>query len=197
MKQFRMIRLALLALGVTMSASVFAAATKAPATERGLYVDWRGGYGYVNSNPKTSAGVRKESVKRRGAAFGYDIGYMVFRRLGVEVGRAEFRNVRYQGGQETNLNANYIALKGFLVISNGLDIYLKAGEAKSYQNNPSGNLDAGDNSKDIPYGAIGIQGKLFGPTVWSVDATGLVRKKPVAAKYMVSAGIGLNVLELF
>lgn len=196
MKRLGVIRLGLAVMGLAASTLVLAQEAKM-ATENGLYIDWRGGYGYVNSNPKTSAGVRKQSVKRHGTAYAYDIGYMFSQRFGIEGGRMDLRNVRYQGGQETNLTANYLAFKNYLAIAQGLDIYLKVGVAKSFQNNPAGNLDAGSNHQTVPYGALGIQGKLIGPTVWIVDATGLIRKRPVAAKYVISAGVGVDVLQLF
>lgn len=189
MKLKLMVQAAALSAALIASSVAFA---EGKATQTAYYADAKVGYGYVNSNPKTSAGVRKESVKRKGAAWGIDGGYMFMNRLGVEVGYQDFADVRYTGGKETKMHALYLAAKGFMAISNGLDIYGKLGLARSSQTNPTGNLDAGKHNKTVPYVALGLQGAINDNLVWLVDASYYARVKPVAAKYAVSAGVGFD-----
>lgn len=189
MKLKSMIQAAALSAALIASSAAFAAGQ---ATQTGFYADAKVGYGYVNSNPKASDGTRKESVKRKGGSWGADAGYMFMNRLGVEVGYQDFRDVRYDGGKETDNSAYYLAAKGFMAISNGLDVYGKLGVARSGQKNPTGNLDAGKQRKSVPYVALGLQGDITDTVVWLVDASYYVREKPVAAKYALSAGVGFD-----
>jgi hypothetical protein len=142
----------------------------------------KGGYAKVNED-------RGSNPDHKGTMYGIAADYYLECWVAAELGYDRFPKVKYTAGDITGNDAIHLASVGRLPMGQ-VGLSGKIGLAQTRATVPAGLAVRQGKHKEMAfYAAFGLDGGLSNSLQWLVDVSAVTKRKDVAAKYALAAGI--------